>query len=1071
MKRNLLLLAVMAAMVLCFSSQSFAQDPNDLGDPDSLIILTCPDDHTYEAIPGSFDSVRCCVYVVHDSNTFWWEGGAKWVQDSVAAFVVPLIFWHQPPNTADSVIFPTWDYWNNVDISEYLPWMGRSMFRHGCSGKDNRMLAMTQNFKTAWTVYTDFESHSCEGDSGKASFSCIPMAGTCQKWWEGEPGEFDRVLLATLTFHVYMSDGEDTTEIGIDSTFWSPASELTFTRYDAVVYFPINNLIVKDTIYIIPCLPPNITCPDPESYNCSGTYTTSTKFNADDGNPNDLDIHLTGVTAVSGCSEIVIVSVNYDVDPPQKTLSGTVTYTVDHCDPGCAITLTATNNCAPPQTDDCTFGVTLTNANPTITCPGNVTGNYATTLVSGPYTAADECMTPTVTMTYTGTATNVPALVGDHVTWDAFCTESITVTLTATDDCDATATCNFTMTGTNLPPTITCPPNAVAPIGNPFTSGTFTTNDPEGGPVTVTFVSIAPVSVNTPTICGNAVCWLVDGAEVVQLYTITIRVTDECGLTADCSFDVDVKAGIPNQVKIPNQVWQRYDFDYCYNQVGRVELHDKCPLYIEGAANPGDFVEIPIILENFVDPVSIGSFLFEIEFDYIDLTFYGVERGDLLFAQWTEPYPEDPTQDVVWSWEYFSYRLCPCAYPGCLKYKIMIFGQAEMPDGLFRRGYCIDFPGLDEHVVAIDTLNLPLGDLVWLKFQIANNELLKDLKLPVKFEWEQKIEDGVVVQDWDCAENTMGTCEGENIYVSTDSIQFSDVCFDELQFPPYEILTFIDGGIHICSPCSGFKCERGDINLNHIAYDPGDPVLLSRAIIFGELTIFWDIPTQMCASDVNADGRSLMLADLIYLIRVIQNDAIPYPKLGPSADVANLIVAHDRVSVECASPIGGLLFVFDGAVTPTLLNTDMELLAHEGRVLVWSRNGSSINAGVSEILSVTGADLVSVTAVDRESRDLATTITTKVAPSAFALHAAYPNPFNPFTNLSFTLPNATAYSLKIYNVAGQLVRSYEDMGTAGLNMVTWNGKDNAGNDVSSGVYFFKLSAGIYNATSKMVLMK
>jgi hypothetical protein len=222
---------------------------------------------------------------------------------------------------------------------------------------------------------------------------------------------------------------------------------------------------------------------------------------------------------------------------------------------------------------------------------------------------------------------------------------------------------------------------------------------------------------------------------------------------------------------------------------------------------------------------------------------------------------------------------------------------------------------------------------------------------------------------------------------------------------------------------------------------------------------------------VNADGRPVMLADLIYLIRVIQNDAIPYPKLGPSSDVANLIVANDRISVECASPIGGLLFVFDGAVTPTLLATDMELLSNEGRVLVWSREGNSISAGVSEILSVTGADLVSVTAVDRESRELTTTITSKVAPSAFALHAAYPNPFNPYTNLSFTLPNATAYSLKIYNVAGQLVRSYEGMGTAGLNLVTWNGKDNAGKDMASGVYFFKLSAGIYNATSKMVLMK
>ncbi|MFQ6032178.1 MAG: FlgD immunoglobulin-like domain containing protein, partial [Candidatus Zixiibacteriota bacterium] len=132
--------------------------------------------------------------------------------------------------------------------------------------------------------------------------------------------------------------------------------------------------------------------------------------------------------------------------------------------------------------------------------------------------------------------------------------------------------------------------------------------------------------------------------------------------------------------------------------------------------------------------------------------------------------------------------------------------------------------------------------------------------------------------------------------------------------------------------------------------------------------------------------------------------------------------------------------------------------------------GNSINAGISEVLTA-DAELVSVTAVDREGRDLATTITTKVAPSAFALYPAYPNPFNPYTNLSFTLPHASFYSMKIYNVAGQLVRSYEGMGTAGTNVITWDGKDNAGNDVSSGVYFFKVAAGPYTATNKMVLMK
>jgi hypothetical protein len=575
------------------------------------------------------------------------------------------------------------------------------------------------------------------------------------------------------------------------------------------------------------------------------------------------------------------------------------------------------------------------------------------------------------------------------------------------------------------------------------------------------------------------------------LYTVIITDANGCKNTCGRTLVQEICDG--NKVIIPNFVYERFGFghwDYfpwdcvepdCPND-NYIILDDACPPYY--GINPGDYFEIPIILEGSAG--DIGAFHFEVEFDYVDLTFFGAERGGLLAQRMEE-------DGVLWSWEYFSYRLCPCAYPGCLKYKIEIFGQAEMPDGLFRRGYCLaSNPDTPEEWWYTDQYIVIEGDppeptlvdigatLVWLKFQVANNELLRDLKLPIIFEWDHKLcqdEPGApyyICQDWDCAENTMSNCDGDILYVSDDWMQYSPAVCGMSQEGGGDIdtiLTFIDGGVHICSPCTAFKCVRGDINLNHIAYDPADPVLLSRAIIFGEYVVFWDIDVQICASDVNADGRPLMLADLIYMIRVIQNDAIPYPKLGPSSEVANLIVADDRVSVECASPVGGLLFVFDGAVTPTLLATDMELLAHEGRVLVWSRDGNSIDAGVSEILSVTGADLVSVTAVDRESRDLATTITTKVAPLSFALHNSYPNPFNPYTNLSFTLPNATAYRLNIYNVAGQLVRSYEGMGTAGLNVVTWDGKNSAGNDISSGIYFYKLVAGQHSAIKKMIMLK
>jgi hypothetical protein len=208
---------------------------------------------------------------------------------------------------------------------------------------------------------------------------------------------------------------------------------------------------------------------------------------------------------------------------------------------------------------------------------------------------------------------------------------------------------------------------------------------------------------------------------------------------------------------------------------------------------------------------------------------------------------------------------------------------------------------------------------------------------------------------------------------------------------------------------------------------------------------------------------------LIYLIRVILHDAVEIPKLAPASEVANVIVSNNTVTTECAAPIAAILFEFDGAVSPTLL-TDMEMVHNDNKVLVWSRDGNSFTN--AEILSFTGdAELASVTAVDYDTRELKTSITAKVAPAAFTLHQAYPNPFNPYTNLRFVLPEAMRYSLKIYNVAGQLVRSYESVGSAGLNAVAWDGNDNSGNEVSSGVYFYKLTASSFSATKKMIMLK
>jgi len=88
------------------------------------------------------------------------------------------------------------------------------------------------------------------------------------------------------------------------------------------------------------------------------------------------------------------------------------------------------------------------------------------------------------------------------------------------------------------------------------------------------------------------------------------------------------------------------------------------------------------------------------------------------------------------------------------------------------------------------------------------------------------------------------------------------------------------------------------------------------------------------------------------------------------------------------------------------------------------------------------------------------------------LYQNYPNPFNPSTTIKYSVKEKAHVSLKIYNVAGQLVRTLVDSDmNAGAYAETWNGRSNSGNPVSSGVYFYKLVTKNFSMTKKMVLLK
>jgi hypothetical protein len=88
------------------------------------------------------------------------------------------------------------------------------------------------------------------------------------------------------------------------------------------------------------------------------------------------------------------------------------------------------------------------------------------------------------------------------------------------------------------------------------------------------------------------------------------------------------------------------------------------------------------------------------------------------------------------------------------------------------------------------------------------------------------------------------------------------------------------------------------------------------------------------------------------------------------------------------------------------------------------------------------------------------------------LYSAFPNPFNPATNLLYSLKEDGLVRLEIYNQKGQKVKSFDSYhDKAGVYKQAWDGRDWQGNPVASGVYFYKLICGSYSATKKMILLK
>ncbi|HOP07316.1 MAG TPA: T9SS type A sorting domain-containing protein [candidate division Zixibacteria bacterium] len=588
-------------------------------------------------------------------------------------------------------------------------------------------------------------------------------------------------------------------------------------------------------------------------------------------------------------------------------------------------------------------------------------------------------------------------------------------------------TCVYDLAFTNIGPAFT------DGCGTTYFSGAdmattvaVTAADGDCDPVTINFVGILPVPEGTVT-GTNPVIFTPTINDTGVVYTLTFEATDGVD-AATCEAYVDVKGETNFEIMIEKNHGDDY---YPYGVIQGQHA------FVDVTMNTGS--EVP------------AGFDLLMSYDASALTLQAAVAGAAFY-------------DGGCGWEYFSYRLGASGNCGnaCPSGMLRVVGIAETNNGA-HHPTCLK-PSLPAVMFTLD-------------FLVTNDRTFECQFIPIRFHWldcgdnslayypltaQDSVVQGIESSVW----NYYSGYGSETVYIQVTSEPTTfpttfgapDDCMNPIEDKPdpNRIIDFYNGGIDII--CADDIDARGDINLNGESNEIADAVLLSNYFIQGLDVFKVNIDGQIAATDVNADGLTLSVADLVYLIRVIVGDAEPYDKLSTvnvNYTIDNGVVAVDR-------EMGGAFLTVAGDVTPTLLADNMELkYASDGdvtRILVSSLNGNTFNG---EFVDVNGQ----VLSIELASANGSVANLTQM-PTSFSLAQNYPNPFNPTTTIGFSMKEAGQYELAIYNVTGQKVATFAGTAEAGNFTIEWDASNEA-----SGVYFYKFSTNNFTDTKKMVLLK
>ena len=459
---------------------------------------------------------------------------------------------------------------------------------------------------------------------------------------------------------------------------------------------------------------------------------------------------------------------------------------------------------------------------------------------------------------------------------------------------------------------------------------------------------------------------------------------------------------------------------------------------------------------------AISRIYLAIAYDLEALSFAEAIAGDLV---------------TTYSWDYFNFSFGPAV--DC---------RDSGRCGVIRVTAASDDPYGDSVCPSSSDVNTPLT-LVTLRFLITNDRAYQCLTLPLQFVWLDCIDNTILSGDcrhWYHSAALYDTVGSEDIHDPATLPSYTgapDECLSPDLLSGIRAMDLYNG--HVGIICPETLDYRGDVNCNGLSYEIADYVMLANYFVLGAAAFNGHGGCSLANSDANADGLEAGLDDLLCIGRRLADP--DYDCFYTAPLVQDYVYENGILSISGVE-VGLAHIVVQGNVTPVWLlgGTDFavayayDAIGDSTSILVSPSDFMTLpTAGFAgPFINLNGADIRSVAMVTLDGTPIvggATDVNdghNGNLPVRYELLNSYPNPFNATTIIPYALPRAGSVQLTIFNLTGQTVRTLiAGNAPAGRHSVAWDGTDDSGHPVASGIYMYRLIADDFDQTRRMILLK